>query len=120
MRVDGCGRVPTSLLKHPQAHVGRDPVHPRDQRRSRLEAVDVAPGPEHRLLHRIVGVVQRAEDPVAVPMQRLAVWRGQSYEGLFVAALGGDEHGVVEGRRLHWPSGVCRRDGGRPAELRPR
>ena len=95
VRVDGGGRVTASLLQHAQADVGRDPVQPRAERRSWLEAVDTSPGAEHRLLERVVGVVQRAEDPVAVPVQLLPMRRSQPHERLLVAGLGGDEHGVV-------------------------
>ena len=95
MRVDCGGRVPASLLHHAQAHVGRDPVQPRAQRRARLEAVDASPGAEHRLLQRVVGVVQRAEDAIAMPVQRLAMRRGQPHERLLVAGLRGDEHRMV-------------------------
>jgi hypothetical protein len=41
--------------------------------RARLEAVVAAPGPQHRLLHRVLGLEGRAEHPVAVAGQLPAV-----------------------------------------------
>ena len=88
MAVDvGCVSA-LALLDQPQADVGCDPVQPGSERRIRLEAIDAAPGAQHRLLERVVGVVQRAEHAVAVQMQRLAVRRGQLHERLLVTRAG--------------------------------
>jgi hypothetical protein len=50
----------------------------------RLEAVDAAPGAQHRLLQCVVRVVQRTQDPVAVHVEGLPVRPGQAYECLLV------------------------------------
>ena len=58
-----------------QADPGRDPVEPGPDRRALLEVRVPAPGPQVRLLHRVLGVVQRAEHPVAVRDQLTPVLR---------------------------------------------
>ena len=55
-----------------------------------------------------------------MPVQRLPVGRGQPHERLLVAALGGDEHSMIEGGRLHRHSGAGRRNGRRTTQLCPR
>ncbi|GAA0741156.1 hypothetical protein GCM10010199_66540 [Dactylosporangium roseum] len=40
---------------------------------ARLEAVPVPPRPQERLLHRVVGLLERGEHPVAVHVQLTAV-----------------------------------------------
>src|SRR5919109_1307550 len=57
--VDRRGLPAAALLDHPQADVRRDPVEPRRELGARLEPTDAPPGPQHRLLKRIVGVVDR-------------------------------------------------------------
>ena len=52
-----------------QAGVGRDPVQPRPEGRPGLVASRAAPGAQERLLHQVLGVVERAEHPVAVHPQ---------------------------------------------------
>ena len=78
-----------------QADVGRDPVEPRPQRPRALEAVESAPGPEQRLLERVLGVLQRAEHPVAVRVQLPAVRVDERAEGLAVPSAGRLEHARV-------------------------
>jgi len=51
------------------ADVGRDPVQPGAHRASTAEARIRPPGPKQRLLERVVGVIRRAEHPVAVRVQ---------------------------------------------------
>ena len=51
------------------ADVGGDPVQPRAHARAALEAVLRAPGADQGLLHRVLGVVDGAEHPVAVAGQ---------------------------------------------------
>jgi hypothetical protein len=61
---------------------------------------DAAPGPHQRFLHRVLGVVQRAEHPVAVGQQLVPVRRDQPVERAGVAAAGG---GGEIGGRGHGP-----------------
>ena len=56
-----------------EAHVGGDPVQPRSHRRAALEAVEAAPRPQQRLLHRVLGFERGPEHPVAVGGQLDAV-----------------------------------------------
>ena len=58
--------------------VGRDPVQPGAQRGPPLEALEPAPGRDQRLLQLVLGVLQRAEDPVAVQPQLGPVGLGSS------------------------------------------
>jgi hypothetical protein len=71
--VGGVGRTevhrlgpPLAATKLVEAHVGGDAVQPRAQRRAALEGVETLPGPDHGLLHGVVGLERRAEHPVAV------------------------------------------------------
>ena len=72
MEVDRVRRV-AATLEHPECDVRRDPVEPRDQGRVRLVRAQSAPRVDERLLQRVVGVVEGAEQPVAVKMQRSLV-----------------------------------------------
>ena len=56
-------------VQHVEAHVGRDAVQPRADRRPALEAVEAPPRPHQRLLHGVVGLERRAQHPVAVAGQ---------------------------------------------------
>ena len=60
-------------------------------RAATLEPRQPAPGGQQRLLHRLVGVVQRAEHPVAVPSELAAVTGDQLGERLLVAGLRGSQ-----------------------------
>src|SRR5437763_1863079 len=55
--------------QHRQAHVGGDAIEPGAERGARLEALELSPGPEERLLERVVGIVERAEHPVAMDVE---------------------------------------------------
>jgi hypothetical protein len=81
----------TALFDQAQADVGCDSVQPGGEWCIWLEAIDASPGAEHRLLEGVVGVVQGAEQAVAVQMQRLSMRRGQLYERLLVTVAGGGE-----------------------------
>jgi hypothetical protein len=68
-----------------QAPVGRDAVQPRAQRSSPLVAIEPAPGGQQRFLQQVLGVLQRADDPVAVHLQLVPVRVGQLPKRLLVA-----------------------------------
>jgi hypothetical protein len=72
-----------------EAGVGGDPVEPGPQRRAALEPGEVAPGAQERLLHQVLGVLDRAEHPVAVHPQLAPVRLHQLGERGFVPAAGG-------------------------------
>ena len=58
---------------HVEAGVGRDPVEPRTQRATLLELLQPAPRAEQRVLEGVVGVVDRAQHPVAVRVELTSV-----------------------------------------------
>jgi hypothetical protein len=58
-----------AALDRGQARVGRDPVQPGAHRRAALEPVERAPRPQIRLLNQILGLLGRAQHPVAVSQQ---------------------------------------------------
>ena len=65
-----------------EADVRRDAVQPRsEQRAAALEAVAPAPGPQKRLLHGVLGFLERSEHPVAVNVQLAPVPLGEGGEG---------------------------------------
>jgi hypothetical protein len=56
-------------LDRAEARVRRDPVEPCAQRSSTFEPVQATPGAQQRLLKRVLGIVHRAEHPVAVRVE---------------------------------------------------
>ena len=69
-------------------------VQPRTHRAAPLEPVDAPPGPQQRVLHGVLGVVERAEHPVAVRLQLTLQGRDEAAERLVVAGLGSRELGL--------------------------
>src|SRR6266566_651033 len=67
-----------------EADVCGDGVQPGDELRAWLVAVGAFPRAQHCLLERVVGVVERAEHPVTVEMERPPVWLDQERERLLV------------------------------------
>src|SRR2546427_13075842 len=78
------GRSFASARDRGETDVRGDGVQPGGELRARLVAVGAFPGAQHRLLERVVGVVERAEHPVAVEVERAAVWFDQERERLLV------------------------------------
>ena len=74
--ITSCGRR-ALVAQRVQAAVGRDRVQPGAQRRASLELLEPAPGRQQRLLEQVLGVLQRAEDPVAVELELAPVGLGQ-------------------------------------------
>ena len=72
-----------------------DGVQPGGELGARFVAVGTFPRAQHRLLERVVGVVERAEHPVTVEMERPPVWLDQERERLLVHA-----GGTLLGRRI--------------------
>src|SRR5438270_9394238 len=68
------GRPRASACDRGEADVRGDSVQPGGELRARLVALGAFPGAQHRLLERVIGVVERAEHPVAVEVQRAPVW----------------------------------------------
>ena len=78
-----------------QAAVGRDPVKPGAHRRSALERLEAPPCRKKRLLHQVLGVLQRAEDAVAVQLQLAPVGFGELAKRLLVPRPRPRERGLV-------------------------
>ena len=62
-------RLRAALGEQVQAGVGGDPVQPGPERRPPLEGLPPPPGTQERLLHGVLGVLERPEHPVAVHVQ---------------------------------------------------
>ena len=95
-------RPPGAVAQRVQAAVRGDPVQPRAQRGAALEARQPAPGGQQRLLDEVLGVLHRAEDPVAVHLQLAPVRLGEGAEGLLVARPGALERRVAHRSILAW------------------
>src|SRR5216683_4505969 len=63
-----------------ETDVRGDCVQPRAELRARRVAFGALPRAQHRFLNRVVGVVERAEHPVAVEVERPPVWLDQERE----------------------------------------
>src|SRR5215211_7132438 len=81
------GRPRASACDRSEADVHGDGVQPGGELRARLVAVGAFPRAQHCLLERVVGVVERAEHPIAVKVERTAVWLDQERERLLVHRL---------------------------------
>ena len=82
-----------------QAGVGCDPVEPRARCASAFEPVQAAPGAQQRVLKRVLGIVQRAEHPVAVGLKGRAVGFDEPLEGVRVAASSERQQFALIGHR---------------------
>jgi hypothetical protein len=71
-----------------QAGVGSDPVEPRSQRASALHAGETLPGPQECVLEGILGVVKRAQHPVAVGLELPLVRLDEVAKRVLVAVPG--------------------------------
>ena len=91
-----------ALRDRVEADVGRDPVEPGAERAPGLESGQAAPCSKQRLLERVVGVVRRAEHPVAVGVELAAVRLDELAERMLVPAAG----------RLEQPQALRRRAAG--------
>src|SRR6266566_8086377 len=78
------GRPRASVCDRGEADVRGDCVQPSGELGAWLVAVGAFPGAQHRFLECVVGVVERAEHPVAVEVERTAVWLDQERERLLV------------------------------------
>src|SRR5262249_27058032 len=79
-------RPPAAGPQRVQAPVGRDPVKPGAQRCPSLVLAEPPPGGQQGLLQYVLGVLHRAEDPVAVQLKLAAVGVGQLAERAVVPA----------------------------------
>jgi hypothetical protein len=56
-----------------------------------FEAIDLAPGAQERLLDHVLGVLRRAEHPVAMDLERRAIGLDQAAERALVPGVGGSD-----------------------------
>jgi hypothetical protein len=89
VRPGGCRWV--APFDDAQTDVGCDAVQPAGQGRARLVAGQATPRSEHRLLKCVVGIMHRAEHPIAVDVERAPVWRSDFDERVLVPGLRGRE-----------------------------
>src|SRR5262249_12255582 len=80
-----------------EADVGGDPAKPGSQRASPLVAGQRLPGPDHRLLKGILGVVKRAQQPLALGVEGRPVPLDQAPECLLVALPSGCQQRLLTG-----------------------
>src|SRR5438067_12207188 len=78
--LDQLGRSLASARDRGEADVRGDCVQPGAELRARLVAVGAFPRAQHRFLDRVVRVVERTEHPIAVQVQRPAMWLDQERE----------------------------------------
>jgi hypothetical protein len=71
-------------LQRIQAKVRGDPVKPGPEQRTALEFGAPPPRPQECLLHVILGILHRAEHPIAVHLQLAPVHLGQPRESVFI------------------------------------
>src|SRR5215211_2291383 len=80
-------RTPLVGVEEVEARVRGDSVEPRADRRADLEALARAPRAQERLLDEVLGLVERAEHPVAVNARLGAMALGQLRERRLVGQL---------------------------------
>jgi hypothetical protein len=88
---------PPAAPQRVEAGVGDDPVEPRPGVGAGLEAVAPPPRAQERLLHRVLGLLEGPEHPVAVHVQLAPVALHQRRERRLVAGGGGRDDLVVVG-----------------------
>lgn len=64
---------PPASVQHRETHVGRDAIQPRTQLGLALEPVESAPGTDHRVLDRVIGLETGTQHPMAVAGELPAV-----------------------------------------------
>jgi hypothetical protein len=78
-----CG-APCILGRGVEADVGGDAVQPRPDAQPRLEALAILPRTEERLLHSILGVIERAQHSITVHLELVAIGFRNGRERLFI------------------------------------
>jgi hypothetical protein len=83
--VVGRQHPPGSARDQVEADIGRDLVEPRAKRASSLESFQPPPRPQEGFLEGVLGVVDRAQHPIAVSVELLAVGLDEAAVGVVVA-----------------------------------
>jgi hypothetical protein len=84
-----------------EAAVGGDSVEPRAEGGAPLEVVEAAPGREEGLLEHVFGVLERAEDPVAVQLELAPEGVGELPERQLIARTGAAQQPLGHQLRPH-------------------
>jgi hypothetical protein len=100
-------RPARAVAQRVQAPVRRYAVEPGAQRGSALVALESAPGRQERLLQQILGVLERAEDAVAVQLELLSVGIGELAEGVLVSRARPRERGLAQHAVLASPGRIA-------------
>ena len=99
--------------QHVAADVGRDPVEPRSQHGTALQAVEASPRAHQRVLHGVLGIEGRAEHPATVSGELRAVLLEDARGGEAGAhrrAVTGSAHApAAAARRAKSPKSVASR-----------
>jgi hypothetical protein len=77
--------------------VGRDAVQPRPEERTPFEGAPGLPRLEERVLDEVVGIIDRAEHPIAVDMERAPVALAQVGARVAIARTGSRDGGCLFG-----------------------
>jgi len=95
-------RARLAFLECIEEDIGRDLIEPGPQRGLTLEGVAVLPGAQHRLLHQILGIMQRPQQAITVQVQFPAIWLDEGAEfGKFASSGVG-----LRGFRCHNSSSI--------------
>lgn len=85
-RIHRC-RPARPALELVQTGVGGDPVQPCLKLRAGLVALERSPCPQEGLLDDVLGIVRGTKHPIAVDLERVAVWLRQPAERSLIARL---------------------------------
>ena len=109
-RLEGWHRLgryaPPGCPPRVQALVGRDAVQPGPHRGPALESRQAPPGRQQGLLEHVLGVGERAEQPVAVHLQLTPERADQFAEGEFVTGAGALQQGVLHRLSIAATAGI--------------
>src|SRR5206468_1377644 len=92
-------RITPPPVDHFEAGGRGDAVEPVPQRRGTLEAGQSPPSAQHRVLHGLLGIGVRAEDPVAVHVQHPKVRGDQRLERVAAPAAGDYQGWMTDGKQ---------------------
>src|SRR5262249_45819514 len=96
---------PSRRPQRVEAAVGSDLEQPRPHGRSRRETRDAMPGGQERVLHRLLGILRRTQNAIAVNLKFPLIAVHEMAECFFVSGLrAGDEIAVHRG---FLPTDVC-------------
>jgi hypothetical protein len=87
-------------VEHVEACIRRDPIQPRPQRRPPLEPAKTLPRAQERLLHRVFGIVEQPQYPLAMHPELAPVAFDESRERRLVTRPRCDDNRIGLDSRL--------------------